>query len=136
MDQSTDPGFQAFEPLANQGLQEPKIVLAKQPRDLRFEQINPITVKLTDGRQSRVPACHGYWPGYETTRAVAWLTLIGNAHWVARYRDKSSRPMKLPAAKRYALEMVKGIRQGIAVDDPVRELNRRQAVVEEYGGEQ
>ena len=78
MDQSTDPGFPAAEPLGFQGFQEPKSILSKTTRDLRFEEVNAVTLKLTDGRGSLVPACHGYWPGYQTTRAVAWLMGIGN----------------------------------------------------------
>ena len=48
MTECTDPGFPASEPLENQGLQEPKIILTKSPRELRFEQVNEVTVKLTD----------------------------------------------------------------------------------------
>ena len=132
MEQSTDAGFPASEPLENQGLQEPKIILTKSPRDLRFEQVNEVTVKVTDGRGSLVPACQGYWSGYQTTRAVAWLMGIGNGRWIVRYHNKASRPMKLPAAKKYALEIVKGIRPGRAIDDPLRELNRMAAIVETY----
>jgi hypothetical protein len=57
---------------------------------------------------------------------------VGNGMWVARYRNKASKPMKLPAAKKYAVEMVKGIRSGKVIDDPVRELNRMAAIVETY----
>ena len=57
MTEYTDPGFPASEPLENQGLQEPKIILTKSPRDLHFEQVNEVTVKLTDGKGSLVPAC-------------------------------------------------------------------------------
>jgi hypothetical protein len=129
---TTDPGFPASEPLENQGLQEPKSVLTKSPRQLRFEEVNPVTLKLTDGRGSLVPTCHGYWSGYSTTRAIAWLMGIGNGRWIVRYRNKSSRPMKLPAAKKYALEMVKGVRPGRVVTDPIGELNAMQAVLAEY----
>jgi hypothetical protein len=132
MHQSTDPGFRDFEPLGNQGLQQPKIDLAKSPRNLRFEEVNAVTVKLTDGRGSLVPTCHGHWSGYQTTRAVAWLMGIGNARWIVRYRNKSSRPMKLPAARKYALEMIKGIRSGRVVHDPIGELNAMQSVIAEY----
>jgi hypothetical protein len=57
---------------------------------------------------------------------------IGNARWIVRYRNKASQPMKLPAAKKYALEILKGIRPGRVIDDPVRELNRMAAIVEAY----
>jgi hypothetical protein len=129
---STAPRFPASEPLENQGLQEPKSGLSKSARQLRFEEVNPVSVKLTDGRGSLVPACHGYWPGFSTTRAVAWVMGIGNGRWIVRYRNKASRPMKLPAARKYALEMVKGIRPGRVVTDPIGDLNRMQAVLTDY----
>ena len=132
MTEYTDPGFPASEPLENQGLQEPKIILTKSPRQLRFEQVNEVTVKLTDGKGSLVPARHGHWSGYQTTRAVAWLMGIGNGRWIVRYRSKASKPMKLPAARKYALEMVGGIRPGRVVADPIGDLNRMQAVLAEY----
>ena len=36
---------------------------------------------------------------------------VGGGRWVARYRGKASRPMRLAKAKGYAIEMVKGISQ-------------------------
>jgi hypothetical protein len=97
----------ASETLENQGLQEPESDLSSK---LAFEPVNAVTWKLTDGRGSNA------WSGnrgrgHRTTRAVAWLMGIGGGLWVVRYRDKSSKPMKLPKAKTYALEMVKGISQ-------------------------
>ena len=132
MTESTDQGFPASEPVENQGLQEPKTDVSIKPRNLSFEQINEVTIKLTDGRGSLVPASHGQWAGHHTTRAVAWLMGIGNGRWIVRYRNKASKPMKLPAAKKYALEMVKGIRPGRVVTDPIGDLNRMQAVLAEY----
>ena len=132
MTEYTDPGFPASEPLENQGLQEPKIILTKSPLELRFEQINEVTWKLTDGRGSLVPASHGQWAGHHTTRAVAWLMGIGNGRWMVRYRNKASKPMKLPAARKYALEMVRRICPGRVVTDPIGDLNRMQAVLAEY----
>jgi hypothetical protein len=49
---------------------------------------------------------------------------IGGGLWVVRYRDKSSKPMKLPKAKTYALEMVKGIRPGKVIADTIGRLHR------------
>jgi hypothetical protein len=51
---------------------------------------------------------------------------IGNGQWIARYRGKASRPMRLNVAKRYAIEMVKGVRPGITITDPIDHLNRQQ----------
>jgi hypothetical protein len=132
MTESTDPGFPASEPLENQGLQEPKIIQSEKHRQLSLEQVNEVTWKVSDGRGSLVPSSHGQWAGHHTTRALAWLMGIGNGRWIVRYRNKASKPMKLPAAKRYALEMVKGIRPGRVVTDPIGDLNRMQAVLAEY----
>jgi len=128
---STDPGFPASEPLENQGFQDAEIEQSAKRRDLSFVQINEVTWKITDGRGSI--ACSGDRSGgYRTTRAVAWLMGIGNGRWIVRYRNKASRPMKLPAARRYALEILKGIRPARVVTDPIGDLNRMQAVLAEY----
>src|SRR5262245_19569107 len=83
--------------------------------------MNEVTWKLTDGRGTNAwDGCRG---GYRTTRAVAWLTGVGSGLWVARYRGKASRPMRLAKAKAYAIEMVKGIRPGKVVSDPIRNLH-------------
>jgi hypothetical protein len=60
--------------------------------------------------------------------------LTGTGLWVARYRDKSSKPMKLPKAKTYALEMVKGIRPGRVIADPIGRLHRVHVDVHESIG--
>ena len=117
MTETTDPGFPAFEPLENQGLQRPK-------RELSWEQVNSVIWKLTDGRGSEVPSSHGQWSGYRTTKAAAWLVGIGSGFWIARYRRAASRPLPIHKAKIYALEMVRGIRPGITLDDPVTHLNK------------
>jgi hypothetical protein len=85
--------------------------------------------KLTDGRGSLVPASYGQWPGHHITRAIAWLMAVGNGMWVVRYRNRSSRPMKLPAAKKYAVELVKGIRRGETITDPIKHLNAMAAAL-------
>jgi hypothetical protein len=131
MAEYTDPGFPAAEPLENQGLQEPKTDEADKRRELAFEQINEITLKLTDGRGS-IAWSGNRSGGYRTNRAVAWLMGIGNGRWIVRYRDKASKPMKLPVAKKYALEMVRGIRPGRVMADPIGDLNSMQAVLAEY----
>ena len=113
----------ASESLENQGHQEPEIEISGKDRTLTFKQVNACTWKLTDGRGSLA------WSGdrsgsYRTSRAVAWLLAVGGGRWVARYRNKSSKPMKLPKAKTYALEMVKGIRPGKIIADPIGRLHR------------
>jgi hypothetical protein len=90
---------------------------------LAFEQINEVTWKLTDGRGSNA------WSGnrgggYRTTRAVAWLKGVGDGKWIVRYRNKASKPMRLAKAREYALEMVRGIRAGRVLTDPIRTLHQ------------
>ena len=91
--------------------------------------MNGVTIKITDGGGSN--AWTGGRPGmsYRTSRAVGWLMGIGNGRWIARYRNRASRPMKLPAAKTYALEMTKGIRPAIVLQEPVAHLNKITAAV-------
>ena len=113
----------AFESLESQGVQEPEIEIGPKGLTLTFERVNEVTWKLTDGRGSIA------WSGdrggnYRTTRAVAWLIGIGSGQWVVRYRNRASRPMKLPKARAYALELFKGIRSGKVVDDPIRRLDQ------------
>jgi hypothetical protein len=116
-------GKLASESLENQGLQEPEIEQAGNRHDLRFEEVNEVTWKLTDGRGS-IAWSGDRSGGYRTTRAVAWLMGVGNGQWIVRYRNKASRPMKLNAAKKYAIEMVRGVRPGRVVADPIAELNQ------------
>ena len=47
-----------------------------QKTHLRFEKVNDVTFKLTDGEATNVPASHGQWGGYRTTKAVAWVINI------------------------------------------------------------
>ena len=111
----------ASESLENQGLQEPEIEIGDKCPSLAFEQINEVTWKLTDGRGTN--AWDGYRGGYRTSRAVAWLMGLDDGFWVVRYRNKASKPMKLNKAKTYALEMVKGVRPGVIVTDPIADLH-------------
>ena len=78
--------------------------LKKEP--LRFEQVNEVTWKLTDGTYTDVPASHGQWGGYRTTKAVAWIMEVGSKQWVARCGDMASEPRPLAQAKKAAQRMV------------------------------
>ena len=111
------------ESLENQGPQEPEIEIGANHRTLAFEQINTCTWKLTDGRGSLA------WSGdrsggYRTSRAIAWLLGVGGGRWVVRYKKRASKPLKLPKAKAYAMEMVKGVRPGKLVEDTIGRLLR------------
>jgi hypothetical protein len=81
----------ASESLENQGPQEPEIEISSKGRDLRFEEVNEVTWKLTDGKG--INAWKGDRSGsYRATRAIGWLMDVGNGQWVVRYRNKASRP--------------------------------------------
>src|SRR5262245_57462441 len=44
-----------------------------QKTHLCFERVNDVTFKLTNGEVTNVPASHGQWGGYRSTKAVAWV---------------------------------------------------------------
>ena len=73
---------------------------------LRFEQVNEVTWKLTDGTHTDVPASPGKWGGYRTTKAVAWVMEVGPKQWVARCDDMGSQLLPLAEAKNAAKRMV------------------------------
>ena len=83
----------------------PKIEFSEK-KPLRFEQVNEVTCKLTDGTHTDVPASLGKWGGYRTTKAVAWIMAVGRNQWVARCRDMASHPLPLAQAKKAAKRMV------------------------------
>ena len=66
----------ASESLENQGLQEPESDLSGKRRELAVEPINEVTWKLTDGGG-----------------IIAW-----EGDGSVRYRNKASKPMRLPKA--------------------------------------
>jgi hypothetical protein len=92
---------------------------------LDFEQINEVTWKLTNGEMTNVPACHGFWGGYRTTKAVAWVIDVGveRSAWLARYKDQCCGPMTLKEAKAAALEMAKGSVGDYRISAPTTHLN-------------
>src|SRR5262245_4053686 len=80
-----------------------------QKTDLRFERVNEVTFKLTDGEITNVPASHGQWGGYRTTKAVAWVINIAPDHWLARCRHEVSGPVPFAKAKPKAFAMARGV---------------------------
>jgi hypothetical protein len=74
-----------------------------------------------------VPASHGQWQGYKTTRALAWVMNIGwvtnSSAWLARYRDQACGPSSLNDAKANALALVKGAAGDYTITDPIGHLN-------------
>jgi hypothetical protein len=94
---------------------------------LRFERVNEVTFKLTDGEVTNVPASHGQWGGYRTTKAVAWVIKIGPESWLARCRDEGSGPFSFTEAKANALAMARGANGDYLIENPIDHLNGLQA---------
>jgi hypothetical protein len=106
-----------------------------QKTNLRFERVNEVTFKLTDGELTNVPASNGQWGGYRTTRAVAWVIKIGPNSWLVRCGDKSSGPTTFGKAKADALKMIRRPYHEVRLLDPIAYLNRLQARIAERDGE-
>jgi hypothetical protein len=83
-----------------------------QKASLRWIEVNPATLKLTDGIMERTPASHGQWGGFNTERGVAWVMEVGKPFgqvaWYARCGDSSYGPTSLETAKRAALSFARG----------------------------
>jgi endogenous inhibitor of DNA gyrase (YacG/DUF329 family) len=100
---------------------------------LRFEKVNDVAWKLTDGAMERTPASHGQWAGYNSTRALADVIDVGwvadKSSWIARYRDKSVGPTTFAEAKRAAMLLYRGGSDDLqeTIRKPVNWLNILQA---------
>src|SRR5262245_38084340 len=92
---------------------------------LRFERVNEITWKLTNGEMTNVPACHGFWGGCRTSRAIAWVIDVGvnKSAWLARYKDQVCGPQSLTQAKAAALAMAKGRAGDYRIKNSTHHLN-------------
>jgi hypothetical protein len=51
---------------------------------------------------TNVPASHGQWGGYRTTKAVAWV-IQAEGKWLAHCKDQTTNPMPLNEAKAAAM---------------------------------
>ena len=83
-----------FEP--SQGIENTSVLEPKKrppnPSRFRFEKVNEITWKLTNGEMTNTPASRGQWGGYRTSKAVAWVIDVGVSAWIARHKDQSTNP--------------------------------------------
>ena len=102
---------------------------------LHFERVNEITFKLTDGEVTNVPASHGQWGGYRTTKSVAWVINIAPGQWLARCRDEISGPSSFNEAKANALAMARGACGDYFIENPIDHLNGLQARLLDRDGE-
>jgi hypothetical protein len=74
---------------------------------LRCERVNEVTYKITAGEHTNVPACHGFWGGYRTTKALAWVMGLGHGLWQARCKDQASGPTTFSRARADAMTMAR-----------------------------
>jgi hypothetical protein len=85
-----------------------------------WERVNDCTWKLASTAEFvNVPACHGKWPGYRTTKAIAWVICVAPGQWLARMGNQASGPSQLLAAKAAAAGMV----NDYEISDPITHLN-------------
>jgi hypothetical protein len=113
---------------------ENKIVLGTKkappsPSRFKFERVNEATWKLTNGEQTNVPASHGQWAGYRTSKAIAWVICVAPGKWLARCGDRASGPQSLSEAKANAFAMAKGADGDYRIENPVTHLNGLQALL-------
>ena len=106
-----------------------------QKTNLRFERLNEVSFKLTDGEVTNVPASHGQWGGYRTTKAVASVINIAPGQWLARCRDEASGPSSFNEAKAKALAMARGAFGDYFIENPIDHLNGLQARLLDRDGE-
>jgi hypothetical protein len=108
-------------------------ISGKQP--LRCERVNEVTFKITDGKMFRVPAKQGWWSGYDTPRALAWVINVGptTAAWLARSSDQVSGPLGFGEAKATAINLAKGAEGDYRIQNPISHLNGLQARLLDVG---
>ena len=128
------PSIAEGQKLASQDVEEPSFLEAKKrapnPSRFRFEQVNEVTWKLTNGEITETPASHGQWGSCRTTKALAWVICVaprkwcvGPRKWLARYGDMVCGPLSLPKAKAAAMAMAKGRPGDYHVQNPISHLN-------------
>ena len=97
--------------------------------------MNEVTFKLTDGELTNVPASHGQWGGYRTTKAVAWVINIAPGLWLARCRDETAGPSSFNEARANAFAMARGAHGDYFIENPIDHLNGLQARLIDSNGE-
>lgn len=115
----------------SQALEKARVLEAKKrppnPSRFRFEQVNEVTWKLTNGEITETPASHGQWGSYRTTKALAWVICVLPGKWLARYSDMVCGPLSLSKAKAAAMAMAKGTPGDYDIRNPISHLNGLQA---------
>ena len=116
---------------ASQVIEKTSVLEAKNrppnPSRFRFEPVNEVTWKLTDGERTEVPASHGQWGGYRVSKAIAWVICVAPGAWLARCGDQACGPESLSRAKASAVAMAKGRDGDYFVQDPIAHMDELQA---------
>ena len=99
------------------------------PSRFKFEKVNEVTLKLTNGERDFTPASLGQWAGYQTTKALAWVICLHPGEWLARCGDQACGPESLSLAKADAVAMAKGTPGCFVIADPVPHLDGTQAIL-------
>jgi hypothetical protein len=97
--------------------------LSPKNSPLRCERVNDSTFKITDGELTNVPASHGQWAGYRTTKAMAWIIKLEAEAWLARCGNQACGPSSFSEAKANAFAMAKGGMGEYCIADPIEHLN-------------
>jgi hypothetical protein len=122
--QVPEADFSASQAIENIGPLDTK---NRPPKGLRlrfqWHKVNDSTWKLASDESIRVPACHGFWGGYQVPKAVAWVIQLSPARWLARCRDQASGPSSLNEAKALAMAMAKGSFGDFEIRKPIEHLN-------------
>ena len=109
-----------------------KPVPASAYKHLKLELVNTGTWKVIDPNiKTDVPAKLGYWAGYRTTKALAWVIDLGYGQWIARCGNEVCNPTNLAEAKRQALAMAVGGIGDYQVSDPIKEYQELSAIIED-----
>jgi len=109
-----------------------KPVPASAYKHLKLELVSTGTWKVINpGIKTDVPAKLGYWAGYRTTKALAWVIDLGYGQWIARCGNEVCNPTNLAEAKRQALAMAVGGIGDYQVSDPIKEYQKLSAIIED-----
>ena len=101
--------------------------LSPKSSPLHCERVNDSTFKITNGELTNVPASHGQWSGYRTTKAMAWIIKLEAEAWLARCGNQVCGPSSFSEAKANVFAMAKGAIGDYYVRNPISHLNCLQA---------
>jgi hypothetical protein len=99
------------------------------PKNLSFERVNEVTFEVTGDEQISVPTSHGWWGGYRTAKALAWVIHVDPGAWLARCRNRACGPSSFIEARANAIALANGAAGDYFVENPIGHLNGLQALL-------